>query len=190
MIRQGIEDDLPEVVKLVRAVVKRMEQRGSNQWDATYPTRADYLKDINRNELYVYVEQDRLVGLFTLSSRGHKEYQFINWTSEKPAWTLKRLAIEPDFHGQGRANKLLEFAEKLAIQSGIYRLNTDTYSDNLVARKLFERHGYQLVDQQMDPQKGLPLLYYEKIIEGGTTVDAERRASQSLDSKTKNSRSG
>lgn len=164
MIRLATRKDLTKITELVQAVVKKMQTHGYKQWDETYPTKSEYLKDIDREELYVYDDLGKLSGLFTLSTRGHAEYTSIKWLSDEPAWTIKRLAIAPKRHGQGLADQLIQFSEESARKSGIYRLNADTYEENVYAKQLFHRHHFQLVDQREDPRnKGL-LFYYEKIL--------------------------
>lgn len=164
MIREATIQDLEEIMTNVRAVVKWMHERGSRQWDMSYPTEADYQKDIDRRELFVYLLEGKIVGVYTISREGHQEYPSINWTSVVPAWTLKRVAINPDYHGRGIADQLMRFAEQQAKSAGIYRINTDTYSENLHAQKLFKRHGYQLVDKRTGRRGTIEFFYFEKVL--------------------------
>lgn len=164
MIREATLQDLEEIMTIVRAVVKLMRERGSVQWDDSYPTEADYLKDINKRELFVYLIEDKIVGVYAISHEGHNEYPSINWTSNVPAWTLKRIAISPDYHGRGIADQLMRFAEEHAKDNGVYRINTDTYSENLHAQKVFKRHGYQLVDKRTGRRGTIEFFYFEKVL--------------------------
>lgn len=164
MIREATIQDLDEIMIIVRDVVKWMHERGSRQWDSSYPSEADYLRDINKRELFVYLLDEKIVAVYTISREGHKEYPSINWASSEPAWTLKRIAINPDYHGRGIADQLIKFAENHAKESGIYRLNTDTYSENFHAQKVFTRHGFQLVDKRVGRRGSIEFFYYEKLL--------------------------
>lgn len=165
MIRQANQNDLNKIAEMIRAVVKKMQEQGSEQWDDSYPAKADYLRDINRDELFVYEVGQEIAGVCSISKRGHAEYGEINWSTNDPAWTLKRIAIHPNNHGQGIADELLKYAEKLAKKSGVYHLNTDTYSDNKYAQKLFLRHGFQIAEAKRIRDDGSELDYYEKSLE-------------------------
>lgn len=167
MIREATIQDLKEIMTIVRAVVKLMRERGSVQWDDSYPTEADYLKDINKRELFVYLIEDKIVGVYAISQEGHSEYPSINWASNVPAWTLKRIALNPDYHGRGIADQLMRFAEEHAKANGVYRINTDTYRENLHAQKVFKRHGYQLVDKRTGRRGTIEFFYFEKILSKG-----------------------
>ncbi|WP_440896825.1 GNAT family N-acetyltransferase [Amphibacillus sp. Q70] len=164
MIREASPQDLNEIMIIVSTIVKKMHEQGSRQWDETYPTEADYLKDMDRHELFVYQENEKIAGICTISKQGHEEYHLINWSSDEPAWTIKRMAIHPDYHGRGVADQLLRFAEKLASQAGIYYLTTDTFSENQHAQRLFQRHGFNLVDKRLDQQDLIELYYFDKLL--------------------------
>ncbi|MBU5595413.1 GNAT family N-acetyltransferase [Amphibacillus sp. MSJ-3] len=164
MIREARRQDLNEIMIIVCAVVKKMHEQGSRQWDENYPTGADYLNDINNHELFVYEKNGEIVGVCTVSKQGHKEYHLINWSSSEPAWTIKRIAINPSYHGQGIADQFMEFAEELAKQSGIYHLTTDTFCENKHAQGLFQRHGFHYVDRRNDRRGSFEFYYYEKIL--------------------------
>jgi len=44
-----------------------MEQQGIYQWDDLYPTRKDFLEDINKNTLYVAVEDGRIAAIYVIN---------------------------------------------------------------------------------------------------------------------------
>jgi len=162
LIRKAIRKDLPGIMRMTQAVVGKMNNQGSKQWDEHYPAEADYLRDIERDELFVFEENGTVLGVCSISKRGHKEYHEINWSTNDPTWTLKRMAVDPNQHGRGIADQLIQFAQKLAKQAGVYHLNTDTYSENQHAKRLFQRHGFQLVETRQDPSHSAELYYFEK----------------------------
>lgn len=162
MIRKAVIKDLSRIMRMIQAVVLKMNDQGSKQWDEHYPAESDYLRDIKRDELFVFEEMGAVFGVCSISKRGHEEYHEINWSTNAPAWTLKRIAVDPNQHGRGIADQLILFAEKLATQAGIYHLHTDTFSENQHAKKLFQRHGFRFVVARQDPNDTAELYYYEK----------------------------
>ncbi|WP_017473817.1 GNAT family N-acetyltransferase [Amphibacillus jilinensis] len=164
MIRKANPKDIDNIMSMVKLVVEIMHAQGSQQWDETYPTAKDYQKDLGRDELYVFEEEGIIYGVCTISKRGHQEYPLINWSSQQPALTIKRLAISPNYQGKGVANQFFQFAENLAKSLGRYALNTDTFAHNQFAQRLFQRQGYQFVEARQDPRDLNELYYYEKLL--------------------------
>ncbi|SEN82878.1 Acetyltransferase (GNAT) domain-containing protein [Amphibacillus marinus] len=162
MIRLATAFDMSEIMTLISKVVKVMNSQGSQQWHEGYPAEADYAKDIKRGELFVLEENGVVLGICTISKRGHEEYHLIKWTQPYSAFTIKRLAIDPEYRGKGLANQFFKYAGKLAEQSGIATLNTDTFWNNTNAQALFKRNGFHYIQSRQDPQTMNTLHYFEK----------------------------
>ncbi|MBM7542908.1 GNAT family N-acetyltransferase [Amphibacillus cookii] len=165
MIRKANPKDIENIMSIVKLVVEVMHAQGSQQWDEAYPTAEDYQRDLSRDELYVFEEEGVIHGVCTISKRGHQEYPLINWSSQQPALTIKRLAVSPSYRGKGVADQFFQFAENLAKSLGRH-LNTDTFAHNHFAQRLFQRHGYQFVEARQDPRDLNELHYYEKLLKG------------------------
>ncbi|MFB1051747.1 GNAT family N-acetyltransferase [Paraliobacillus sp. JSM ZJ581] len=164
MIRKATNEDLTSVMRMVKRVVKVMHAHGSYQWNDSYPQTNDYQKDINREELYLYEMDSVIVGVCTISSRGHEAYDLINWTPHQKAFTLKRLAIDPSLRGKGIADQFFAFATKLALKSCVSLINTDTYNENCYAQQVFKRNGFRFVQTRKENDKAPILAYFEKVV--------------------------
>jgi ribosomal protein S18 acetylase RimI-like enzyme len=55
------------------------------------------------------------------------------------------IAITPEFQRRGIGSELLQFAQRKVEEMGEQRLFLHTAKENLVAQKLFLRHGYRPV---------------------------------------------
>ena len=68
------------------------------------------------------------------------------WSSVrmKPLWLLNDLFVDPAFRSQGAASALLEAAKDLARETGACGLSLETAADNLKARALYKRFGFEL----------------------------------------------
>ncbi|CQR48280.1 Acetyltransferase (GNAT) family protein [Paraliobacillus sp. PM-2] len=165
MIRKATSEDLTYIMAIVKRVVTVMNRQGSYQWDDSYPQVKDYQKDIDRGELYVFETNSTLVGVCTISNRGHEEYHLIAWTPHHKFFTLKRLAIDPSARGKGIADQFFTYAEQLALKNNVTLINTDTFSENHYAQQLFKRNGYQFVQTRKENEHAPKLAYFEKIIE-------------------------
>lgn len=58
------------------------------------------------------------------------------------AWYVDVLATLPPFRGKGFGTALLNVAERLASERQIHRMSLIISDVNMVARRLYERHGY------------------------------------------------
>lgn len=162
MIRKATARDINQIMIVVKRVVQVMNQQGSYQWDHSYPLAKDYQKDIDREELYLYEVADQLLGVCSISKRGHEEYDLIAWSNHTHALTVKRLAVDPEARGKGVADQFFTFAEQLARQTEVTLLNTDTFKENNYAQQLFSRNGFRFVQTRKENRHGPELVYFEK----------------------------
>ena len=95
-----------------------------------------------------------------IRSRSTRE---LGWDLSEPAIVTHRLAVDPDFRGQGTGAALLEQAETVARERGVAVLRIDTNTQNQVTRRLFPRHGYVLAGEiGLSFRADLRFVCYEK----------------------------
>jgi ribosomal protein S18 acetylase RimI-like enzyme len=58
------------------------------------------------------------------------------------SWYVNVLASYPDFRGQGLGSRLLDVADEIARAENLHRMSVIVASDNIGARRLYERKGY------------------------------------------------
>lgn len=162
LIRQATKKDIENIMPMIKRVVSAMRKQGNEQWDQSYPSAVHYQKDVERGELFVCEQADQIVGVCTISSRGHEEYPLISWSAHEKSWTIKRLAVDPEQQGKGITDQFFRFIELLAKQKDISYLNTDTFADNRHAQRLFTRNGFAFVQARRNEQDQAELYYYEK----------------------------
>ena len=75
--RLAQESDIDEICNLIKAAICSMEEQGIFQWDDIYPEKADFLADIQKQQLYVGVLDDDITVVYTVNEECEKEYQ--NW---------------------------------------------------------------------------------------------------------------
>ncbi|WP_138418975.1 GNAT family N-acetyltransferase [Aquibacillus sediminis] len=163
MIRSANQEDLQRIMEIVAASVEVMNEQGNYQWDHTYPTVANYQTDLDNEELYVYQQDDAILGVVAISEKPHSEYPLIRWSYPDHALTVKRLAVDPAARGKSIADNFFQFAELVAKEKGIHYLKTDTFSKNIYAQQLFLRNGYRFVEERKHDGDRDSLYYYEKV---------------------------
>ena len=116
------------------------------QWNAAYPTRADFITDMARGECYVLTCGSQVGGFFTLSAQPEACYADITdgkWSSDQPYTVLHRCAIARQWRGSGLADRMIGECEKLTMAMGRRWLRSDTHKKNKAMQNLLRRNGFQ-----------------------------------------------
>lgn len=166
MIRKATLADINKIIKITKACAKYMITNHIYQWNATYPNIAAFENDAKRQELYVLEVEDTVLGCITISSFMDKEYQPISWlTPNNNNIYIHRLAVHPNYQGQGYAQELMRFAENFAKQNNYKSLRLDTFSQNKRNQKFYEVRGYKkLGDIYFPKQSEHPFHCYELVL--------------------------
>ncbi len=166
MIRKALLSDLDSIHKLTQACAKAMIANGIYQWNKHYPTRARFQKDIELKELYILQEEHVIKGIVVVTNLMDEEYIPITWLTENiDNLYVHRLAVHPEYWGQGYAQQLMNFAEDFANTNGYVSVRLDTFSQNLRNQKFYETRGYKrLGDIYFPKQSEYPFYCYELVI--------------------------
>jgi len=147
MIREARPSDLDQIWKLREETKALLKERGIDQWQHTNPSLETFMNDIQLGEFYVYEENQVILGMISIKSGIERTYNVIydgKWGYDLPYLTIHRLAVKRHYLGSEIANKLLRFADQLAVDLGINYIRIDTYYTNKYAIRLFESFGYVL----------------------------------------------
>ncbi|MBE0701172.1 MAG: GNAT family N-acetyltransferase [Acholeplasmataceae bacterium] len=164
-------NDMADIWSLKEKTSKLLKDRQIDQWQYNNPSHQQFLDDIDRQELYLYKENNQIVGMIAIKEGGDETYDIIYdgaWGFDEPYLTIHRLAVDTNHLGKGIAEKLLVFSEKLAIEKKTPYIRMDTHRDNRYAKRLFESFGYQLRGWiLLNPQEGdRERLAYDKKMKG------------------------
>ncbi len=166
MIRRAKLQEIPKILALTRACALDMSERGIEQWNEHYPSAEIFERDINRGELYTLFQSTDIIGVIVITSIMDKEYESVKWLSpDENNVYIHRLAIHPDFQGQGHARQLMTFAEDLARKEHYSSIRLDTFSRNPRNQKFYELRGYtKLEDIYFPKQSEYPFHCYELVL--------------------------
>jgi ribosomal protein S18 acetylase RimI-like enzyme len=163
IIRLATVDDLPALMQLVRQVVPLMRATGNLQWDDTYPNTEVFTRDIELDQLWIAEIDGAIGGVAAITTDQTPEYAEVGWDLNERAIVVHRLAVDPEFRGQGIAGALMQQAEAVAIDSGISVLRVDTNTHNEATQRLFPKLGYTFAGEiGLGFRPGLRFLCYEK----------------------------
>ena len=166
MIRKAKLTEIEQIIKITRACANKMTLEGIFQWNDHYPNKEAFQKDVNRDELYVLLSKNNIIGCIVISSEKDPEYSEIKWQKEDSShYYIHRLAIHPYFQKTGLARKLMDFAEELGRQNKIASIRLDTFSQNVRNQKFYEARDYKKLGNIFFPkQSEHPFYCYEKEI--------------------------
>lgn len=163
MIRKAQMNDIDKIEIIIADIKAEMKRINNLQWDDDYPKTSHFINDIKDENLYVYVgEDDEIKGLICINLVEPSEYKSLNWSLDKKAIILHRMAVSLSSRKQGIATTLMQFAEKLAIKQGIHYIRTDTYSTNKKMNLLFKKLGYKHVGYMSFQGRPYPFNCYDK----------------------------
>lgn len=163
MIQLAEISEIDQILNLTSACAYKMNEEGIYQWNDSYPNYKVFRQDIEREELYLFKLENKIVGCIVISRVMDDVYQTIQWlTKNRNNYYIHRLAVHPDYQGKGIARKLMDFAEDLAVQDNITSIRLDTFSKNPRNQKFYNARGYQKLGDIYFPMKSeFPFYCYE-----------------------------
>lgn len=142
--RPGRKEDLDEISRLIGRAIEYMEKQGIHQWDELYPGRDIFLDDIEKNTLYVTVEEDKIIAVYVINQECDEEYHDCEWKNpDESACVIHRLCVSPDFQNRGIGSRILAHIEDQARSMGFQSIRLDVFSENPYALRLYEKNGYE-----------------------------------------------
>jgi ribosomal protein S18 acetylase RimI-like enzyme len=162
-IRLATCQDLAALIALVQRVVPLMRSAGNLQWDENYPNEAVFERDINLKQLWIGEIGLDIAGIAAITMDQEPDYAQVGWDISEPAIVVHRLAVDPAFRGAGVASLLMQKAEQIAVDRGIFVVRVDTNTKNEATQRLFPKLGYRLAGEiGLEFKPGLRFFCYEK----------------------------
>lgn len=166
MIRRAKISEIPDILTITRACAKKMEENGIFQWNEHYPSKEAFIKDIEREELFVIEENSTVQGTIVISTLMDDEYKTITWLTPNGNSTyIHRLSVHPNVQGKGFAQQMMGFAEAYSKENGFVSVRLDTFSQNKRNQRFYEQRGYQKLGDIFFPkQSDHPFHCYELVL--------------------------
>mgnify|MGYP000249055294 CR=1 FL=1 len=166
MIRKARLTDIDDILRITKSCARHMTSQDIHQWNENYPNKQAFISDVERDELYVLKEQNNIIGCIVVSAIMDEEYLSIQWlTPNDNNVYIHRVAIDPEYQGQGNAQKLMAFAEQFAKENNYKSVRLDTFSQNQRNQKFYEHRDYKkLGDIYFPKQSEHPFCCYELVL--------------------------
>ena len=126
MIRIAYLQDLDRIKEITEACALHMESKGIFQWNTSYPSREAFEEDIEKKELYVYIERDNkdnekeeLLGCMVMSEEKDEVYANVYWPSmglqSQPSTSAKLPSTSNQDKGVSEDNVQCFYIHRLAV---------------------------------------------------------------------------
>src|SRR5699024_347644 len=136
-----------------------------DQWSDKYPDGEKFREDLEDGSLYVCEENDRIKGFAVVDNKHPYPYDDIPWElTRADSRALHRMAVDPEFQGQGIASRMMKAIEALVCVERIKGMHTETSLENKKIGYQFEKNGYEFKGQ-LNRDENLDDWYvaYEKV---------------------------
>ena len=161
MLLLATHKDLVEIVKLADLVVNDMEIANIPQWKKGYPADIHFERDILKKSLYIYKEDNTILGVITILPENDPAYLTISsWLKDKSV-VIHRMLVHPNYRNKGIAQKLLDKAVNLGNDNKYESIKIDTHIENYKMRKFLKKNGFI----ELEYLEVIDRLAYEKVLE-------------------------
>lgn len=138
MIREIDKKDIAECVNVIRESFKTVaDEFGFTEENASRFTafattegRLVWHLDVEHRPMYVYYDNDKIVGYYSLLLQENSECEMNN------------LCVLPEYRHKGIGEELLKSAFKVAKELNCVKMNIGIVEENHVLRKWYERYGF------------------------------------------------
>ncbi len=142
--RSGKTEDITAIISLIHDAIIEMEKHGIYQWDEIYPTEKDFIKDIMDENLYVAMNNEKIVALYVISDESDDAYNYADWKyPDDTAYILHRFCIAPDYQNKGLGKQILLKIENQIRDMGYKSVRLDVFTENPFAQNLYRHNGYE-----------------------------------------------
>ena len=165
-IEKAVINDLEKLYAITKSCANHMIEQGIFQWSNCYPSKEILQLDIELQQIWKLVETNNIIGIVVLTEIEDREYKTVKWlTNGSRNLYIHRLAVDPNFQGNGYAQKLMYFAESYAKKHHYHAIRLDTFSQNKRNQEFYEKRNYVKLESIYFPkQSELPFYCYEKVL--------------------------
>ena len=172
MIRKATESDIPAVAEIYAHILANEDPaKPATGWlKGIYPVEATARAALGRDDLFVCIEDDKVVASAIINRTQVDVYADCKWSLEcedDEVMVLHTLTVEPACAGRGIGRKFVAFYEDYAREHNCKALRMDTNAVNVTARGLYAKLGYTEVGIVPCVFNGIPnvmLVCMEKLL--------------------------
>ncbi len=146
-------NDFESIIKFYDDVISRTpEMETYARWKkGQHPTEEGIKAYIEEGSMYLYKENDTIVGAMAVTMYQGEDYHAIEWAKhveDNEASVIHILAVNPDYQGTGVGAEMIREAINLSADSGMKSIRLDALASNTPAHKIYKRIGFEYRGKQ------------------------------------------
>jgi ribosomal protein S18 acetylase RimI-like enzyme len=155
--------DLIEILYLLRVCILDMNKKGLKHWNSAYPDHEKVQQDLRDGSIYLVKDRGVCKGMVTLNESEPEDYKQLAFPSDrkKPMY-LQHIAVHPQWQGQGIATRMVDFAQKLALEKGFDAIRLDFFQPSEGAKQLCKKQSFKEIASFHSAYQKIPFVCYEK----------------------------
>lgn len=150
MIRIATISDAQYIQEVLEDAKALFRKDGSDQWQDldNYPNINTTINDIEKHQMYIYVEDGTVLGCIVLSKEKEEAYNKIYdgaWINKDNYYVIHRLSVRDNYYGKGIAKALINYVTELTKEDNVKSIKVDTKKENIRMLSLLEKLGFKRV---------------------------------------------
>ena len=144
--RKSVKSDIKEIMNIIKEAQNYFKENKINQWQDGYPDEESIINDIESEELYVLLIDNKIIATAYLSFKGDIDYDVIyegEWISQGDYAVVHRVAVLSDMKGHGVAGELFKNIEKICLENNINNIKIDTHRENKSMQRFLNKNGFE-----------------------------------------------
>ena len=146
-------NDFESIIKFYDDVILRTPAMETYaRWKkGQHPTEESIKAYIEEGSMYLYKENDTIVGAMAVTMYQGEDYHAIEWAKhveDNEASVIHILAVNPDSQGSGVGAEMIREAINLSVDSGMKSIRLDALASNTPAHKIYKRIGFEYRGKQ------------------------------------------
>ncbi len=146
-------NDFESIIEFYDDVILRTpEMETYARWKkGQHPTEEGIKAYIEEGCMYLYKENDTIVGAMAVTMYQGEDYHAIEWAKhveDNEASVIHILAVNPDYQGTGVGAEMIREAINLSADSGMKSIRLDALASNTPAHKIYKRIGFEYRGKQ------------------------------------------
>ena len=161
MFRKAVESDIESISEIYDMLHDEEEKgNGVTGWErGVYPTRETAQDSVRTGDMFVLEKDGKIVAAAKLNKEQVPEYKNADWKYDadpEEVMVIHTLVVPPYLKGHGYGSEFVKFYESYALEHGCRYLRMDTNKNNLPARSLYKKLGYDEVGIVSCEFNGIP----------------------------------
>ena len=147
------QNDFNAIIAFYDDVTERTPEMATYaRWSkGKHPTTEGIRAYIGEGSMYLYRENDVIVGAMAVTMYQGEDYHAIDWTeqvSDDRVAVIHILAVSPDAQGKGIGSEMIREAIRMAESKDMQAIRLDALASNTPAHKIYERLGFEYRGKQ------------------------------------------